>query len=443
MTPRCNKRSCRLVAGLLGSMVPLLAASCGSKSGLPIPAECTSYAAGAELAPLDVFIAMDTSGSMDFLTANGTTKYAAVSNALEQFMTDPDSQGIGVTIAFFPKVDETVPEYCSKPNDCGAPNQCLMVSACLSGSDKFCHTAADCAANDTCDAVGRCSDDPTAFCDVNTALGCFSGVCIPVGICLNHYACDKAEFAPVMPVAELPGAAGPVLAALASRTPIGGTPTLPALNASIDAAVGFTQQHPDQKSIVLLATDGLPTLCDAAVDPLVTDPKSGIPKLVHAAEVALGKGVQTFVIGVFAPDEAADADANLGQIAKAGGSGDAFVISTAANVSDDFLSTLNEIRRAAKACEFSLPTPGGKPLDATRLVVSVVGPDGQSVKLAPKASAADCDPVAGGFYFDRDPFGATPPGRVTLCPASCTLSDQGKRPVDLEVDCNDERWVLP
>lgn len=433
-----------MTAALLTStLAGFVMLSCGSKSGMPVLTTCVSYSAEASLAPLDVLVTIDTSGSMDFATANGTPKIDAVANALGQFLLDPASAGIGVTISFFPVIAPGIPELCASDEDCKQAGACTFVSTCSTTGGSFCHTAADCEGGDECEALGRCADDPEIYCLVPSGLGCLQGVaCEPVGVCINRAVCDESSYAPVLPIAPLPEAAYPLLDALAAHPPDGGTPTRPALAAALAAAKSRAAEFPEHKVIVLLATDGLPTACDPAVDPVVVDPDAGLPAIQKLASDASGVGVQTFVIGVFAPEESADASTNLSQIAQAGGSGSAFVISTQEDVSELFLETLTEIRRKAKACEFSLPAPDGQSLDATLLQVTLIG-DGSTTRLEPTKDGASCDPTTGGFYFDADPFGPVPPGRITLCPASCALAENGSRQVSLTVDCDQTRLVWP
>ncbi len=439
-----NQRATHVLAGIMLLGAAWIAAACGSRSGVLVPPTCASYAAGAELSPLDVFIALDISGSMGAVLANGKSKFQAISDALDEFLHDADSTGIGVTIAFFPQIHEGVPEHCKIDGECGSSQACLKVSACLSSSEEHCHTAADCATpGDSCEPLGTCTDDPKHLCFVNGNVGCATGTCVHFGICPNRSSCDVKRYEPALAVQELPGAANAVVAEVAQQIPGGGTPTLPALAGSLSAASAFAQTHTDHRVIVLLATDGLPTDCDPAVDPVVTDPASGIPKLVSAAQAAAKDGIGTFVIGVFTPEEAADAQENLGQIAQAGSGNDAFIVSTSGDLEKSFLETLTKIRRAAKACEFSMPTPNDTPLDAARVVVHIDAPGGKDVEVQRRNSAADCDTLSGGFYYERDPFGPIPPGRITLCPASCSLTDQGTRPVNLEIDCNQSRWIYP
>lgn len=420
-----------------------VASACGSKAGLPIPPTCASYEAGTVLTPLDVFIAFDVSGSMTAMLGNGKSKFETVSAALSQFLHAKDSAGIGVSIAFFPQEDATVPERCTTDAECGGTQSCLSVSACFVMQDTRCHTNADCLPGDSCEQLGTCTDDPKQLCFIDGNIGCVAGTCVPLGVCPNHFACDEERYMPELDVQVLPGAADAVMAEVAKQVPAGGTTTLPALKGSSSAARAYAEAHPDHKVIVLLATDGLPTHCDPAVDPIVTDPASGIPKLVSTAESALEGGIATFVIGVFTPEEASDAEQNLGLLAQAGGSDKAFIISTSGNVGKNFLDALTKIRRAAKACERTLPTLNGTPLDAEELTVRIVTPAGLGIDVERRESAAGCDPTTGGYYFDRDPFGPVPPERFTLCPASCNRTEQGTHPVVVEVDCDRSRWVQP
>ena len=72
----------------------------------------------------------------------------------------------------------------------------------------------------------------------------------------------------------------------------------------------------------------------------------------------------------------------------------------------------------------------------TQLLVRITPPGGDAtIWLVHRASIDQCGPafnglapdgssVAGGFYFDRDPNGPVPPGRIILCPAICALELQ-------------------
>ncbi|MBW2458024.1 MAG: hypothetical protein JRI68_26200, partial [Deltaproteobacteria bacterium] len=54
------------------------------------------------------------------------------------------------------------------------------------------------------------------------------------------------------------------------------------------------------------------------------------------------------------------------------------------------------------------------------------------LELERRDSAADCDPITGGFHYDHAPNGPEPATRIILCPASCDLD-----PKALQVTCAD------
>src|SRR5262245_39823655 len=95
-----------LQRGAAALFFALVVASCGARTGLPVPEgdKCVSLSASAPIADLDVFTMMDASGSMNYTIADGTTKWQAVRDALAAFFLDPNSQAIGAAISFFPVI---------------------------------------------------------------------------------------------------------------------------------------------------------------------------------------------------------------------------------------------------------------------------------------------------------------------------------------------------
>ncbi len=63
--------------------------------------ECASTSSKATLIPLDLFIMLDQSGSMKDATGTGASKWDAVTQALNAFISDSASDGIGVGIQYF------------------------------------------------------------------------------------------------------------------------------------------------------------------------------------------------------------------------------------------------------------------------------------------------------------------------------------------------------
>ncbi|MEZ4302034.1 MAG: VWA domain-containing protein, partial [Polyangiaceae bacterium] len=288
-----------------------------------------------------------------------------------------------------------------------------------------------------CDRLGFCAFDSDQVCLLEQNLGCesFQGDCADVGLCENHFDCKISTYEePVVDVTLLPDGAATVIGAIDAHVPDGGTTTLPALAGAIQRAAAWTAANPDHKAIVVLATDGLPTNCDPALDG--DNPQEGIQHLVDVAAEGAKAGVQTFVIGVFNAEEQAEAAPNLDAIAVGGGTESAYLISTEANVADEFRKALNEVRITAKSCEFGIPLIDGALPNLDKLVVRITPPNGEPVTVERVKSAAACHPTTGGFYYDTDPDGPVKPGRVILCPASCGLfGTAADRKVELLVSC--------
>jgi hypothetical protein len=209
--------------------------------------------------------------------------------------------------------------------------------------------------------------------------------------------------------------------------PDGLTPTGPALQGAIQQAGAWAKAHPDHQVVAVLATDGVPTLCDP-VD--IAD----VAKLAADGR-ALDPAVSTFVIGVFGPDDPATAPGNLDQIARSGGTNKAFLVDTAGDVQQQFRDALNKIRAAGLSCELSVPTAAaGKTVNY--LEVNVHFDDGTTPRdLLYVKDAAGCDAAYGGWYYDVDPTKTTPK-RIVTCPATCTAfqkTDMGS--VQIKLGC--------
>jgi hypothetical protein len=184
--------------------------------------------------------------------------------------------------------------------------------------------------------------------------------------------------------------------------------------------------NPGHVAAVVLATDGFPTECNP----------EDVPSVAAIASSGAGAtpSIQTFVIGVFAAAEQAQATTNLNQIALAGGSDKALVISTSSSVTQDFLAALAKIRTNALPCEFGLPVPPSGMPDYG--AVNVVFESGGQSRLVPKvAGALACDPQLGGWYYDVEPAAGTPK-KVELCGRSCSaVQADAAGAVDVVLGC--------
>ncbi len=424
-----GRRGRRLALALVG-VIPL---GCGARTGLEVPPECFEFAGRADLAPLDLVFALDTSNSMADPTTDGLRKLDAVRLAVERFVTAPDSTGIGMTTTFFPVVRPEVPNSCFDDATCGEAGACGALLLCYPSLDGGCATDDDCNAGDRCRAMGACGGNLDRACLVD-APQCLAGqTCQPVGYCENRTRCDAEAYLASEPFHTLPDEADAVMNLLRGAEIQGSTPTLPALQGAILTAAERAAEYPGHKAIVLLATDGFPTSCDPAIPPLARHPSEGIPALCAAAAIGLAEGIQTYVVGVFAADEVGQAREQLSLVTRAGGSGEATVLTGVSDLSGQFLDSLNDVRQLGGTCAYALPRPGGRPLSAAHLTVSL-GTDGEAIPLA-RVTRDTCDPELGGYYFDREPNGSVQPSRVELCPASCAVAQDGAE-VRLAVNCD-------
>jgi hypothetical protein len=195
---------------------------------------CGALSSTAQQIPLDMFIMLDQSGSMD------GGKWTSVTSALKTFVQQPDAVGIGVGLQYFGLPSGgSCPLTCKTNTDCGACGPC-MFGVCL-GS----------AGGDSCNSA--------------------------------DYA--KAEVG----IAPLPGVAQPIIDSMAKHSPSTGTPTYPALDGAITYSKAWATQNPTHAVITVLATDGDPSGCNEdmnAINALAAAGASGTPKIL------------TFVIGV-------------------------------------------------------------------------------------------------------------------------------------------------
>ncbi|MET0790230.1 MAG: VWA domain-containing protein [Polyangiaceae bacterium] len=401
----------------------------GTGTGATLPDACAANLVTAQAVPLDMYIMLDVSSSMLDATATTTSKWDAVKTALESFLKDKDSAGLGVGIQYFPIELPDVPTSCTNDGACGDAGPCFT-KFCYGfysvGGYVPCQQASDCVNPNNQKDYGPCT--PLAACSMGDYVcskpgaECLAdngedyGLCTQqAGVCLNPDSCDAAEYAtPAAAIAVLPGASADLVASIDAQTPLGNTPTAPALTGAIQQASSWAKAHPDHRVITVLATDGIPTRCE----PTDIDPVAAIAK----AGAAATPSISTFVIGVFGPSDVAQgAPDNLNLIAQQGGTQAAFIVDTQQDVTTQFLKALDTIRGARLACDFQIPQPtsGTDVLDYGRVNVQFTD-SGQASLVYYVKNAASCDATSGGWYYDVEPSSGATPTKIIACPSSCT-----------------------
>lgn len=423
----------------LGAWLLLLGMACGARSELevPDPRFCSSSVAEADPSQLDVIFLVDSSGSMELETPQGTIKWNEVTEAITLFLDDPTLAGTGVGLIFFPEVDPSVPLFCQSDDDCGAPGACEPQALCAPSYEAFCDSDERCTElgypGETCEQLGRCDgSDSLCFLWDDPSLYCGSGVpCVPLGVCSNESVCDVEAYQSGE-LTTLPEGASAIESALLTRALDGGTPTLPAVGGAIASALERAASHPRRKPIVVLATDGLPTRCDDAIDPYAPDGAYTVANVVEEVAAGASLGVETFVVGVFDPELVDVSGPNLDAIAEAGSGREAFIVNTAEAVAPAFLEALRELRDEASRCVFTAPWTGGN--DPAEVAVQASWGD-DIITLAPRDGPEECDD-GDGFYFETEPSAESEIVRFALCPASC---DRGLPSyVELAIRCRRE-----
>lgn len=233
--------------------------------------------------------------------------------------------------------------------------------------------------------------------------------------------CLSSSYAPVVPIAELPGNGAAIKDALVSREPLSDTPMASALEGSIDDMKAYLSANPYEEGVLILVTDGDPTGC----------PNDSVTNVAQIAATAAKDTprIRTFVVGM---DGATFK--NLDVIAGAGGGAPTAFNASAAvggvSPQQQLLTALESIRAGAIACEYVMPTTDKGKVDLDSVDIAFNSGSGEPVVGIRKvASAQDCGLTTGGFYYD-DPAS---PKRIVLCPSSCEAVKKGTQQAKLDV----------
>jgi hypothetical protein len=238
------------------------------------------------------------------------------------------------------------------------------------------------------------------------------------GLGLGGISCTAADYAmPEVEIAPLPGNAMALTMSLAAHGPSSVTPTPAALQGAILHAQDWKKSHQSHAVAVLLVTDGEPDLCGLT------------PDVASAAMAGLTgtPPIQTFVLGVGTSLDA------LNQVAMAGGSGQAYIVSGNTNVAQSVLDALNKIRAAtALPCDFTLPkSDPGKPIDYSMVNVLYTPQGGASEVVYYASDPSKCTPMNKAWYYDNP----RTPTRIVLCDDTCKAISTGGGTIGYQLFC--------
>ncbi|MCG8554117.1 MAG: VWA domain-containing protein [Proteobacteria bacterium] len=418
-----------------------------SGPGKPVPgAACVGQTQRARAVQLDMYIMLDRSGSMmGWLDAasNTQSKWRAVASALEEFLRDPRSKGLGVGLQYFPLPRGGVPDACEQDTECAGNGPCLN-GVCSDRSTlkvRFCASDQHCTgASNLCEPFGQCSLDLSVPCTTLGAGGCDRlGDCLaPRARCAKYASCHPADYAePAVAIDSLPENAAKLEESLRAQAPVPGglTPTAPALKGALQRAQLRVRSHPEHTVVAVLATDGQPTSVSDA-------PASSICYQIQPHEIgAIARagrraGVRTYAIGVLSGSQA-DALESLKALASDGGTGEPLLVDPGSDLTGQFLSALDTIRRTTLDCEFKLPVPHpATRLELDKVNVRFTDAAGVEEKLIHVGAKTNCEANPRGWYYDHDPATGGKPSKIQVCDDVCeTFKNTKSGRVDIELGC--------
>jgi hypothetical protein len=187
----------------------------------------------------------------------------------------------------------------------------------------------------------------------------------------------------------------------------GGTPLGAALEGAVEWAMSYQSKSPDDRTVIMIVTDGDPEGCEQRVFYLME----------HVAR-ALDAGIQTFFIGFLGRNGEGLRQAQMDYLANAGGTERAYYITDGSSAKDDLLETLETIRGRTIECDFALPaaTFAGDVVDPALVNVTYLPGSGPEVSFTKVKRAEDCGGSSSWFYDDE-----ARPKRLHLCPEACDL----------------------
>jgi hypothetical protein len=407
-------------------------------SGVGTRPACAAVTQKGELLGVDMYLLIDKSDSMLETTATGATKWDAIKGALEAFVKEPRSAGLGVGLQYFPQFKAGVPATCTTNESCGPGGPCFLKTCDNGTTVSPCSKDSECGFGGSCVEFGVCERYPSGGAPIacsplgSSCANPLYGSCIdlPGRWCVNGIDCTTETYAkPDVAIGTLPDAQAALIASIERTVPEGRTPTGPALSGAVSEARTWAQSHPGRQVVAVLATDGLPTECT----PLDIGPVSQIA----ATGFAGNPSIPTYVIGVFAPEDT-ESPQNLQTIAKAGGTKAAFIVDTSQDVTAQFLAALDAIRAGtALPCELKIPEGDGKPLDYDQVNLVLSPASGGSTQLVNVGDQSRCATAPGiGWYYDVDPKVALP-NKIDVCPDVCSAFQKSVgSTVDLQIGCD-------
>jgi hypothetical protein len=228
--------------------------------------------------------------------------------------------------------------------------------------------------------------------------------------------CQSSAYAsPLLPLGTLSEHGAQLVSAMQSIKPSGLTPTVPALTGAFLYAMAEKRTDASRDKVVVLISDGFPTLCDQKAPSDV----SNVIKEAATAPIP----IRTYVIGTGSPQTLNSARFNLLNYANAGGTGKGpFLLDElqgADAVKEQLVSALQAIASAGTTCDLAISQPdNGAALDIETMLLRFTPSSGEPRDIPKLVNSSACSTALNGGWYLDDP---TAPTKIGLCSCTCSL----------------------
>ena len=219
--------------------------------------------------------------------------------------------------------------------------------------------------------------------------------------------CDVADYStPKVAIDLLPDNASSLKDAYPAAPQGGLTSSHPALEGALTHAREWAEmpENSGRGVAVVWVTDGFPTTCD---DQTI----SGLSALAESynkpeeGEIR----VPTFVVGL-APIP------NLSQVARSGGTGDAYFVADADDAVESLRASLRRVANSPTLCEFNFPEASdGSILDPNKVNMQFTPANSSTPEPVIQTTGPGACAEAGGWYYDNP----EDPKKIRVCPSTC------------------------
>ena len=242
----------------------------------------------------------------------------------------------------------------------------------------------------------------------------------PLGIGISYFeqidkttsmtSCNVADYTPpdveIAPMSE-PGQVQKLVDSVRRHFPTGYTPTAPALKGALDHAKAYTMSHPGRQTMVVLATDGIPTQC-------MPNTSFDIGQQIAGPAFMGMPSIRTFVVA------AATGLSALAAISQAGGTGAPVVVTDPKTTSEQIKSAFQRLSRTNFSCSYRIPAGGEGGRTDPNMVNVVIRSTGQPERRLPLFSSSNN--CGDGWYYDNP----MRPENIMLCPTTCSSLFNGE-----------------